>query len=92
MRAIIAIDKKPTFVDIPAPTPAPDEVLIHVKATALNRADLLQVRGLYPPPAGSPDTLGLELAGDIVAVGEAVTRWKIGDKVMLPPYPTQYDL
>ncbi len=82
MRAIIAQDKKPIFVTIPDPIPSPDEVLIDVKATALNRADLLQVRGLYPPPAGSPETLGLELSGDIIAVGQNVTRWKIGDRVM----------
>lgn len=82
MRAIVANDKKPTFVDIPTPTPTPSAVLIAIKATALNRADLLQVRGLYPPPLGSPDTLGLELAGDVIAIGENVTRWKLGDKVM----------
>lgn len=82
MRAIIAQDKKPTFVDIPDPQPAPNQVLIRVKATALNRADLLQVMGLYPPPAGSPQTLGLELAGEIIALGEHVKRWRIGDRVM----------
>lgn len=82
MRAIIAQDKKPTFVDIPDLHPTPNQVLIQVKATALNRADLLQVMGLYPPPAGSPQTLGLELAGEIIAVGDKVTRWRIGDRVM----------
>ena len=82
MRAIIAHDKKPTFVDIPDPIPASNEVLIAVHATALNRADLLQVMGLYPPPAGSPETLGLELAGEIIALGENVKRWRVGDKVM----------
>jgi putative PIG3 family NAD(P)H quinone oxidoreductase len=82
MRAIIAHDQKPIFVDIPDPIPSADEVLIAVRATALNRADLLQVKGLYPPPHGSPDTLGLELAGDIIAIGENVTRWHIGDRVM----------
>lgn len=82
IRAIIAQDKKPIFIDIPDPIPSPDEVLVDVKATALNRADLLQVRGLYPPPEGSPQTLGLEFAGDIIAVGQNVKRWKIGDRVM----------
>ncbi|MDZ4672158.1 MAG: NAD(P)H-quinone oxidoreductase [Phototrophicales bacterium] len=82
MRAIIAHDKKPIFVDIPAPIPSVDEVLIAVRATALNRADLLQVLGLYPPPQGSPDTLGLELAGEIIALGDNVSRWRIGDRVM----------
>ncbi|MCL4254122.1 MAG: NAD(P)H-quinone oxidoreductase [Anaerolineae bacterium] len=82
MRAIIAHDKKPTFIDIPDPIPASNEVLIAVHATALNRADLLQVMGLYPPPAGSPETLGLELAGEVIAKGEHVSQWRIGDKVM----------
>lgn len=82
MRAIIAHDKRPAFVDIPDPQPASEQVLIAVRATALNRADLLQVMGLYPPPADAPDTLGLELAGEIIAIGENVTRWHVGDKVM----------
>jgi putative PIG3 family NAD(P)H quinone oxidoreductase len=82
MRAVIAQDQKPTFVELLDPVPSADEVLIAVRATALNRADLLQVKGLYPPPQGSPDTLGLELAGDIIAIGENVTRWHIGDRVM----------
>ncbi|MCC6917952.1 MAG: NAD(P)H-quinone oxidoreductase [Alphaproteobacteria bacterium] len=69
------------IVDIPVPKPGPGEVLIAVKATALNRADLIQVLGLYPPPPGAPDTLGLECAGIIAAVGEGVTRWKPGDEV-----------
>lgn len=69
------------LVEIPVPAPGPGEVLIAVKATALNRADLIQVMGMYPPPPGAPDTLGLECAGTIAAVGEGVTRWKAGDEV-----------
>jgi putative PIG3 family NAD(P)H quinone oxidoreductase len=59
-----------------------DEVLVRVHAAGLNRADLLQVKGLYPPPAGySPNIPGLEFAGEIVGVGENVTEWKIGTRV-----------
>lgn len=59
----------------------PDEVLVNVWATAVNRADLLQARGSYPPPAGASDILGLEMAGVIAAVGEDVTEWQVGDRV-----------
>ena len=59
-----------------------DDVLIRVHAAGLNRADLLQVRGAYPPPAGySPNIPGLEFAGEIVEVGENVTDWKVGTRV-----------
>lgn len=57
------------------------EVLVKVHATALNRADLLQREGKYPPPAGASPILGLEIAGEVVALGVEVSRWKIGDKV-----------
>ncbi len=64
------------------PSPKEDEVLVRVRAAGLNRADLLQVRGLYPPPAGySPNIPGLEFAGEVAAVGSNVTKWKIGDRV-----------
>ncbi|MFN8373876.1 MAG: NAD(P)H-quinone oxidoreductase [Anaerolineae bacterium] len=82
MRAVLAQNSKPVIVDIPTPEPRPDELLIRVRATALNRADLLQVRGLYPPPPGSPDTLGLELAGEVVTVGGDVRSFRPGDRVM----------
>ncbi|WP_420644191.1 NAD(P)H-quinone oxidoreductase [Candidatus Leptofilum sp.] len=59
----------------------PDEVLVDVWATAVNRADLLQARGGYPPPAGASDILGLEMAGVIAAVGEDVEEWQVGDRV-----------
>lgn len=62
--------------------PAGDEVLVRVRAAGLNRADLLQVRGAYPPPAGySPNIPGLEFAGEIEAVGENATDWKVGTRV-----------
>ena len=65
----------------PDPVCGPDEVLVAVKATAVNRADLLQAHGLYPPPPGDSGILGLEAAGDIVAVGEKVLAWAPGDRV-----------
>ncbi len=65
------------------PSPSRGEVLVRVRAAALNRADLLQRRGLYPPPPGTrEDVPGLELAGEIARIGEAVTGWKPGDRVM----------
>lgn len=57
-----------------------NEVLVKVRATALNRADLLQRRGLYPPPPGESEILGLEMAGEVAAVGSAVAEWKPGDR------------
>lgn len=71
------------FKDVAAPTPGPDEILVQVRATALNRADLLQTMGLYPAPAGVPaDIPGLEYAGEVIGRGARVTRWKVGDRVM----------
>lgn len=58
-----------------------DEVLVAVKATAVNRADLMQARGAYPPPAGASEILGLEMAGVVEAVGEDVVDWHVGDRV-----------
>lgn len=63
------------------PVIAEDELLVKVKATALNRADLLQKRGLYPPPAGASPILGLEMSGIVEEVGANVHDWKIGDRV-----------
>jgi len=65
----------------PVPAPAPDEVLIAVEAAGINRPDVLQRQGLYPPPKGASDLLGLEVAGPVIMVGETVTRFKPGDFV-----------
>jgi putative PIG3 family NAD(P)H quinone oxidoreductase len=71
------------YADTADPAPARGEVLVRVRAAALNRADLLQRRGLYPPPPGTrEDVPGLELAGEVVKVGEGVVAWKPGDRVM----------
>jgi tumor protein p53-inducible protein 3 len=68
--------------DVTAPVPGPGEVLIDVGATALNRADLLQRRGLYPAPPDASEILGLECAGVVVALGAGTTAARIGDRVM----------
>ncbi|MDZ7360892.1 MAG: NAD(P)H-quinone oxidoreductase [candidate division KSB1 bacterium] len=67
--------------EVPTPKPAPDAVLIKIYATAVNRADLLQRRGLYPPPPGESDLFGLEAAGVIVEKGDHVQNWQLGDRV-----------
>jgi NADPH:quinone reductase len=73
-----------TVQDIPEPVPGPEEVLVAVRATALNRADLLQRRGFYPEPgpARAHEVPGMELAGTVVALGERATAWQLGDDVM----------
>src|SRR6185369_6204141 len=58
------------LVERPVPAPGPDEVLIKVAAAGVNRPDVLQRRGMYPPPPGAPDILGLEVAGEVVLAGE----------------------
>ena len=68
--------------DVPEPVPGEGEVLVEVRATALNRADLLQRRGVYPPPPGASDVLGLECAGVVSALGPGVARARVGDRVM----------
>lgn len=65
----------------PLPKPAADEILIRVLAAGVNRPDVLQRQGLYPPPAGASPLLGLEVAGEVVAKGEAVTDLRPGDRV-----------
>ena len=67
--------------DVADPTPKADEVIVDVAATAVNRADLLQRQGHYPPPPGASPYLGLECSGTISAVGETVAGWSIGDRV-----------
>src|SRR5262245_43964246 len=68
--------------EAPAPALGPADVRIRVRATAVNRADLLQRMGLYPPPPGASDLLGLECAGVVSEVGAAVTGFRIGQRVM----------
>jgi NADPH:quinone reductase-like Zn-dependent oxidoreductase len=70
------------WAEVPEVAIGPAEVLVEVRATAVNRADLLQARGLYPPPPGASQILGLEMAGVITATGAAVDEWKAGDRVL----------
>lgn len=86
MRAVVITRPGPPEVleihQRPDPVPDDDQVLIRVQASALNRADLLQRRGAYPPPPGVPaDIPGLELAGEVIGRGARASRWKIGDRV-----------
>jgi NADPH:quinone reductase len=66
----------------PVPKPAAGEVLVKVAAAGVNRPDVMQRMGLYPPPQGATDIPGLEIAGEVVARGNGVMRWKVGDLVM----------
>lgn len=67
--------------EVADPEPGPDEVLVDVAAAGINRADLMQREGHYPPPPGASDILGLECSGTIAAVGEGVAGWEVGDRV-----------
>jgi putative PIG3 family NAD(P)H quinone oxidoreductase len=69
------------IVDVPRPEPAATDLLVRNFATALNRADLLQRRGLYPPPAGDSEVLGLEFAGEVAETGSEVRGFQRGDRV-----------
>ena len=66
----------------PVPQPGEGEVLVKVAAAGVNRPDVMQRQGHYPPPKGATDIPGLEIAGEVVALGAGVTRWKVGDRVM----------
>ena len=68
--------------DAPTPALGPDDLRIRVRATAVNRADLLQRQGMYPPPPGASPILGLECAGEVAEVGAAVSGWRVGDRAM----------
>lgn len=68
-------------VERPVPVPGAGEILVKVAAAGVNRPDVMQRKGLYPPPPGASDIPGLEISGEVVALGEGVTRWKLGDKV-----------
>ena len=65
----------------PLPQPGPGEILVKVAAAGVNRPDISQREGRYPPPAGASDLPGLEISGEVVALGEGVSAWKLGDKV-----------
>lgn len=69
------------ITDVPDPVPAPGEVLVQITAAGVNRADLMQRQGLYPPPPGAPSYPGLECSGRITALGPGVTGWTAGDEV-----------
>src|SRR6516162_7750723 len=86
MRAIVVREPGDETVlrlgDVPRPELGPADVRIRVTATAVNRADLLQRQGLYPPPPGASDVLGLECAGTVVEVGPEASGFRVGDRVM----------
>jgi len=85
MRAVIAEGTGGPEVlsvrDVPDPEPGPGEVVVAVAAAALNRADLLQRQGFYPPPPGASDLIGMECSGTVAALGEDVEGWGVGDEV-----------
>src|SRR5574344_945758 len=80
MKALQAVEKKPVMVEVQAPECLVGQVRIRVQASGLNRADLLQVAGLYPPPPGASDVLGLECAGEVIEAGDG-SGWQVGDRV-----------
>ncbi len=83
MKAVTVRDGELSVEDHPDPQPGSGEVLIRVRAAGLNGADMMQRRGLYPAPPGSPqDIPGLELAGEVVVLGPGATRFREGDRVM----------
>ena len=85
MKAILVNnDKSLSWSEVPDPIIKADEALVKIEAAALNRADLMQREGDYPPPAGCPEWMGLEISGEIVGIGDEArekSAWKLGDKV-----------
>ena len=86
MKAILIdkTDRSLHWSDVPDPVIGSDEVLVKIEAAALNRADLMQREGNYPPPAGCPEWMGLEIAGEIVSLGKEAAEksaWRVGDRV-----------
>ena len=85
MKAILVNnDRSLRWDDVPNPVMGAEDCLVKIEAAALNRADLMQREGDYPPPAGCPEWMGLEIAGTIIEVGEEAEKksdWKVGDKV-----------
>jgi putative PIG3 family NAD(P)H quinone oxidoreductase len=83
MRAATIRDGEIAVQEHPDPEPQSGELLVRVRAAGLNGADMVQLKGLYPAPAGAPpDIPGLEIAGEVVAIGRGVTRFEVGDRVM----------
>ena len=70
-----------TPAERPEPTPGPGQIRIRVQAAGVNRPDIVQREGRYPPPPGASDILGLEVAGEVDALGDGVARWAVGDRV-----------
>jgi putative PIG3 family NAD(P)H quinone oxidoreductase len=70
---------KPQSRDVPKP--GDTQILVRVRAAGVNRPDVMQRQGKYPPPPGAPDYPGLEIAGEVAAIGGKVSRWKVGDKI-----------
>ena len=85
MKAIEVVNPGPGYAlglaEIEKPRPRAGEILIEVAGAGLNRADILQAMGMYPPPPGAPETLGLEVSGKVAETGASVTNWRKGDKV-----------
>jgi putative PIG3 family NAD(P)H quinone oxidoreductase len=85
MRAVVAREPGGPDVlevrELPDPEPADGEIVIDVVASAVNRADIMQRMGHYPPPPGASDTLGLEVSGTVSAVADGVDRWSVGDRI-----------
>ena len=83
MYAVTIVDGSLRWAEHPDPVPGTGEVLVRVRSAGLNGADQLQVKGFYPAPPGSPpDIPGLELAGEVAALGPGATRFEVGDRVM----------
>jgi putative PIG3 family NAD(P)H quinone oxidoreductase len=82
MKAIVITDGPLQVGDAPSPSLSADDLRIDVRATAVNRADLLQAAGRYPPPPGASPILGLECAGVVTEIGANVRGWRVGDRAM----------
>ncbi len=81
MRAItVSESSRLELTEVPDPSPGPGEVVLDVVAAGVNRADLLQRAGKYPPPPGASDVIGLEVSGTVLELGDGVTGWQVGDR------------
>lgn len=82
MKALRVEEEQMVLADWPKPIPGEGELLVAVAAAGVNRADILQKKGKYPPPTGASPLLGLEVAGTVAAVGAGLSNWQVGDRVM----------